>query len=93
MRKAWETEDCGAINTYLPYYTIPQAAMLWCDVPIEQMDEELARARPLSESSEWESMCSHILLFLASRSVAGRCNRQLITASYRSGETVARRFL
>jgi len=53
MGKAWETNDCGAISSYLPYYTVPQVAILWCGVPVDQMDEELARARPFSDSSEW----------------------------------------
>ncbi|MFM0053627.1 hypothetical protein [Caballeronia grimmiae] len=53
MGKPWETADCGAISSYLPYYTVAQAAILWCGVPVDQMDDELARARPLSESSEW----------------------------------------
>jgi hypothetical protein len=43
-KKPWETDNCDAVKAYFGYYTVPQAALLWCGVPADRVDAELALA-------------------------------------------------
>ena len=53
MEKPWRSIDnCKDVLSYFSYYTVPQAALLWCGVPVDQIQEELSIAKPVSENSE-----------------------------------------
>ncbi|WP_152680253.1 hypothetical protein [Chromobacterium subtsugae] len=44
MRKPWETDNCEQIRAHYAYYPIPVAALLWCGVPPDQIQDELNKA-------------------------------------------------
>lgn len=51
MKKPWNTSDnCKNIRAYFDNYTVVEAALLWCGVPLEDFEEALRDARPLGES-------------------------------------------
>ncbi len=52
MKKPWEADNCEAVSSYYSYYTVPQAALLWCGVPPDHVEQELALATPASLLSE-----------------------------------------
>ncbi|MGZ8927958.1 MAG: hypothetical protein ACXW03_05825 [Methylobacter sp.] len=52
MNEPWKNDNCETIRAYFSYYSVPQAALLWCGVPIDRVDKELALALPISSSSE-----------------------------------------
>ena len=43
--KAWYNKnDCEHLQAYHAYYPLPAAALLWCGVPADEVEEELGRA-------------------------------------------------
>ena len=53
MDKSWRTKECETIQSYFSYYTVPQAALLWCECPPDQLEEELNIAKPVSNTNEY----------------------------------------
>lgn len=53
MKKPWENDSCEQVRGYYAYYTVPQAAMLWCGVPPNQVNDELAKAEPIAETNQY----------------------------------------
>lgn len=50
MTKPWESDDCEQLRSHYAYYSVPQAAMLWCGVPPEQVASELNNAKEHSSA-------------------------------------------
>ena len=46
-----EYNSCDEVKSFFTYYTIPQVALLWCGVEPEELQEELAKAKPIGEST------------------------------------------
>ncbi|OYU43872.1 MAG: hypothetical protein CFE44_15995 [Burkholderiales bacterium PBB4] len=46
MTNAWESDNCEQLRSHFAYYAVPQAAMLWCGVPPEDVDSEFKNATP-----------------------------------------------
>lgn len=46
MKPWYNKNDCEHLSAYHAYYAIPVAAMLWCNVPPDQVQEELERSSP-----------------------------------------------
>ena len=46
MAKPWETDDCERLRSHFAFYSVPVAAMLWCGVPQDDLEFELATASP-----------------------------------------------
>lgn len=45
--KPWHNKnDCEHLRAYHAYYSVPAAAMLWCGVPPDEVEEELNRISP-----------------------------------------------
>lgn len=54
MQKSWQNDDnCEQVKAYSNSYTVPQAALLWCGAPPEEIDELLKHAEPTSPTSEY----------------------------------------
>lgn len=51
MKKPWESDSCSEVRGYFTFYTIPQAALLWCGVPASDVWDELKKAKPIGEGS------------------------------------------
>ena len=43
MKPWYNDKDCEQLSAYHAYYKVPEAAMLWCKVPPDQLQEELNR--------------------------------------------------
>lgn len=43
MKQPWENDDCADVRAYYTHYPIAVAAALWCGVPAERVEAELAR--------------------------------------------------
>ncbi len=50
--KAWDDDRCSEVAGLYVTYKIPVVAALWCGVPEEDVDDVLAEASPVSETSE-----------------------------------------
>jgi hypothetical protein len=50
-KKPWENDNCDAVKSYFGYYTVPQAALLWCGVPADRVDTELSLAVPVGDNN------------------------------------------
>jgi len=48
MKSWYNKNDCKHLNAYQAYYPVPVAAMLWCGVPPDEVQEELNRITPHS---------------------------------------------
>lgn len=46
MKPYYNDKDCEHLRAYHAYYPVPLAAMLWCGVPLNDMQEELNRISP-----------------------------------------------
>ncbi|WP_157381260.1 protein kinase [Tepidiphilus margaritifer] len=46
MKSWYNKNDCQHLNAYQAYYPVPVAAMLWCGVPPDEVQEELNRITP-----------------------------------------------
>lgn len=46
MKKSRESDSCEEIKAFYTFYTLPQAALLWCGVPPDEVDGELEKASP-----------------------------------------------
>ena len=46
MKPWYNQNDCEHLAAYHAYYPVPAAAMLWCKVPPDQVQEELKRISP-----------------------------------------------
>lgn len=46
MTKPWESDNCEQLRAHFAYYAVPVAAMLWCGVPPEDIEQELRRTEP-----------------------------------------------
>lgn len=46
MNKPWEADNCEQIRAHFAYYAVPVAAMLWCGVPAEDVEDELKGSTP-----------------------------------------------
>lgn len=46
MKPWYNQNDCEHLAAYHAYYPVPAAAMLWCNVPPDEMQEELKRISP-----------------------------------------------
>jgi len=44
MATPWESDDCEDVRAYYSVYYIPQAAALWCGVPVEMVETILSQA-------------------------------------------------
>ena len=44
MTTSWESDDCEDVRAYYSVYYIPQAAALWCGVPVEMVNTILSQA-------------------------------------------------
>jgi hypothetical protein len=51
QKNPWENDNCDAVKAYFGYYTVPQAALLWCGVPANRVDAELALAVPVGDNN------------------------------------------
>jgi hypothetical protein len=52
MEKPWETDSCESIASYFACYSVPHAALLWCGISQDDIEEHLALAEPTSTTSE-----------------------------------------
>lgn len=60
MGEPWENDSCEQVKGYFAYYTVPEAAMLWCGIPPEQIQEHLKHAVPAGEANEyWRHVLKH----------------------------------
>lgn len=46
MKPWYNKNDCENLRTYHAYYPVSAAAMLWCGVPLDEVQEELDRISP-----------------------------------------------
>jgi hypothetical protein len=46
MKSWYNKNDCEHLSAYHAYYPVPAAAMLWCKVPPNEVQEELNRITP-----------------------------------------------
>ncbi len=44
MANPWESDSCDEVRAYYSAYYIPQAAALWCGVPVEVLGQILSQA-------------------------------------------------
>lgn len=44
MANPWESDNFDEVKAYYSAYYIPQAAALWCGVPVEVLDQILSQA-------------------------------------------------
>ena len=44
MANPWESDSCEEVRAYYSAYYIPQAAALWCGVPVEVLEQILSKA-------------------------------------------------
>jgi hypothetical protein len=51
QKNPWENDNCDAVKAYFGYYTVPQAALLWCGIPADRVEAELALATPVGDTS------------------------------------------
>ncbi|MBN3533837.1 ATP-binding protein [Burkholderia cenocepacia] len=51
MKRPWENDSCATVQACYAVYAIPVAAALWCGVPAEDVNEELARAVPIGQNN------------------------------------------
>ena len=45
--------SCEQVRSYYDYYKIPEAAMLWCGVPPDELEKHLEHARPTCDTNEY----------------------------------------
>ena len=51
MKKPWSTSDnCKDILAHFTFHSVPAAALLWCGVPVEYLQEELESVKPIGTS-------------------------------------------
>ncbi|BCL62317.1 receptor protein-tyrosine kinase [Desulfomarina profundi] len=50
MANPWESDNCDEIRAYYSAYYIPQAAALWCGVPVEVLKQILSQATETSRN-------------------------------------------
>lgn len=53
MKPWYNQNDCEHLAAYHAYYPVPAAAMLWCKVPPDQVQEELTQISPQHISEEY----------------------------------------
>lgn len=46
MKPYYNDSDCEHLHAYHAYYPVPAAAMLWCGVPPNDLQDELSRIKP-----------------------------------------------
>ena len=46
MKTWYNKDDCEQLRAYHAYYPVPVAAMLWCQVPPDEVEEEMKRTSP-----------------------------------------------
>lgn len=44
MANLWESDSCDEVKAYYSFYYIPQAAALWCGVPVEMLEQILSQS-------------------------------------------------
>lgn len=59
MKKAWENDSCNEVRGFFTFYTIPQAAMLWCGVPPDEVEDELELASSIGASAMLRAVLRH----------------------------------
>lgn len=42
MSKSWENDSCEAVQAYFTVYPVHVAAALWCGIPVEEVEENIA---------------------------------------------------
>jgi len=46
MSQTWQNENCDHIQSYYALYPVPVAALLWCGVPPNQVNDHLSKSLP-----------------------------------------------
>jgi hypothetical protein len=59
MKKSWENDSCEHVKGYYATYTVQKAAMLWCGIPVEEVDEHLEDATPTGTDEYGRHVLKH----------------------------------